>query len=168
MVAWTALHDGEQVPLGSALKVPLQLPGWMVTVVLDPDVYPLAVATLVPAVCAPEKAVAPEMVEVVGSSPPKTPAMAAASAAFCPCRRSRYQVPTSIPKPAIPKNPTEEAKNIKALTPRLSRKQREMSSKKGTDLVAFASKDPTMVTTSTPVCLRVQVSDQLEYWSDSN
>jgi hypothetical protein len=64
--AWTALHDGVQDPLVSALKLPpLQLPGWMVTVVFDPDVYPLSVATLTPAVWALEKPVAPEMVVVV-------------------------------------------------------------------------------------------------------
>jgi hypothetical protein len=55
MVASTALHDDdEQDPLAAALKVPpLHVPGWIVTVaLLDPDVYPLAVATLAPAVCA--------------------------------------------------------------------------------------------------------------------
>jgi hypothetical protein len=162
MVASTALHDGEQVP-GSALKVPLQLPGWIVTVALfDPDVYPLSVATLVPAVSALEKAVAPEIVEVVRLSPPKTPAMAAASAEFCPCRRSKYQVLTSIPKPAMPKKLTEEAMNIIALTPRLSCRQSEMLSKRGTNLLALSSKD-TMITTSTAVRLPIQVSDQLGY-----
>jgi len=40
MVAWTALHDDEQVPVASAPKLPLlQVPGWIVTVaLLDPDV----------------------------------------------------------------------------------------------------------------------------------
>jgi hypothetical protein len=94
--------------------------------------------------------------------------MAAASAAFCPCRRSRYQVLTSIPKPAIPNNPTADAANIKALTPRLSRKQSEMLSKMGTNLVALANKDHTMVTTSTAARLPPPVADNLEYQSDSN
>jgi hypothetical protein len=67
--------------------------------------------------------------------------MAAASAVFCPCRRSRYQELTSIPKPAMPKNPTADAVNIKALTPRLSRKQSKMLSKMGTNFVARVSKD---------------------------
>src|SRR6516162_5308150 len=45
MIALTALHDGEHVPLASASKLPplppVQVPGWIVTVVLlDPDVYP--------------------------------------------------------------------------------------------------------------------------------
>jgi hypothetical protein len=81
--------------------------------------------------------------------------MAAASAVFCPCRRSRYQVLTSIPKPAIPKKVTEEAMNINALTPRLSCRQSEMLSKRGTNLLALPSKD-TMVTTSTAVRLTYQ------------
>jgi hypothetical protein len=91
--------------------------------------------------------------------------MAAASAVFCPCRRSRYQVLTSIPKPAIPKKPTADAANIKALTPRLSRKQ----SKTGKNLVALAIKDHTMVTTSTAVAycfqspVRIPERQQLEF-----
>src|SRR6516164_56565 len=55
MVAGTALHDGEQDPAAAAPKLELpQVPGSIVTVaLLDPDVYPLSVATLLPAVCAP-------------------------------------------------------------------------------------------------------------------
>jgi hypothetical protein len=56
---------------------------------------------------------------------------------------------TSIPKPAIPKNPTADAANIKALTPRLSRKQSKMLTKMGANLVALACKDHNMVTTLT-------------------
>jgi hypothetical protein len=57
---------------------------------------------------------------------------------------------------------------MKALTPRLSRKQSKMLSKMGTNLVALASKDHTMVTTSTAVCLPLPVADSLGFRSDSN
>src|SRR5579859_2551419 len=63
------------------------------------------------------------------------PAIAAASAAFWPCRFSKYQVPPSVARPIKPNNAAAPAANATAVAPRRSALKR--LNKEETDLDIF-------------------------------